>query len=158
MTITTPVPPGTKFGSIPYGDGEHVPVNLLVDSDGNDPFAAVVSGLASVADTLTDVVAALQGTLAVALPAGASTEEKQDDTIASIEASALLEVPFPITPHATNALTRPTKAIAIVTGGTVVFRPVGSLTDVTVTLPPGLFPLPATHIRATSSAAGLTGF
>lgn len=92
------------------------------------------------------------------LPTGASTAAKQDEAIALLEAGAALDAAFAITPHATDPLERETKAIAIVTGGTVVYRHPDEGSDRTVTLPAGFFPLRATHIRATSTAVNLTGF
>lgn len=92
------------------------------------------------------------------LPTGAATAAKQDQTAALIEATVALDAPFAITPHATDPLERETKAISLVTGGTVVYRHPDEGSDRTITLPSGLFPLRATHIRATSTAADLTGF
>lgn len=109
------------------------------------------------------IISALGGTLAVSatalpLPAGAATAAKQDQIITPLDAMVSTAAPFDITPHATNALPRPIKALSITTAGTVVFRHPDEGSDRTVTLPAGLFPIRATHIRATSTAAGLTGF
>jgi len=93
----------------------------------------------------------------VPLPTGAATSAKQDAVKASIDATSLTDIPFPITPGS-SALSRQIKAIAIAVGGDVVFTPAGGGADVTVTLPAGMFPLPATHILSGTTATGLTGF
>ena len=95
---------------------------------------------------------------ALPLPAGAATSARQDEAKAAIQALGPQGAAFAITPHATNALERQIGGIAVVTGGTIVYRYPGESTDRTITLPAGFFPLVATHIRATSTAAGLTGF
>lgn len=114
------------------------------------------SGSVSVAPASDATFAVSAATLP--LPAGAATSAKQDAAADLLEAGVVLDAPFAITPHASNALEREIKAIAIVTGGTVVFRHPNEGSDRTITLPAGMFPLRATHIRATSTAATLTGF
>ena len=87
-----------------------------------------------------------------------ATSAKQDEAKAAIQALGPQGAAFAITPHATNALERQIGGIAVVTGGTIVYRYPGESTDRTITLPAGFFPLVATHIRDSSTAAGLTGF
>ena len=118
--------------------------------------AATDAGLTAIANALGETLTVEAD--ALPLPSGAATSAKQDEATAAIEAVSLVDAPFAITPHATNALPRQIKAIAIVTGGDIAFRSPGASADATITLPAGLFPLPATHIRATSTAEGLTGF
>lgn len=89
---------------------------------------------------------------------GVATAAKQDDLKA---ATAVTLPPFPITPHATNALERPIIGIAVKTAGTIVFHHPADTTgtDRTIDVPAGFYPMGgATHIRATSTATGLTGF
>jgi len=93
------------------------------------------------------------------LPSGAATAAKQDEIKASIDATALVLPPFPITPHATDPLPRQITAIALQEAGDVTFRAPGAGSDETVSLPAGMFPFPATHIRVSgTTATGLTGF
>jgi hypothetical protein len=180
--LTTPIPDDTELASKDIG-GVQYPKNLLTDHAGADvlgtvtesPTANTVLGrLKAAVDGLVEVAALLQGELTVAgdfypetqpvsatalpLPTGAATAEKQDAVKASIDATALVGIPFPITPHASNALARPTKAISVQVAGTLVFRPPSGSEDITISVPAGLLPIPATHIRATSTATGLTGY
>lgn len=81
----------------------------------------------------------------------AATSAKQDLALPTGPA-------FPITPHATNPLERVINGLAIISGGTVIYRHPAEGADRTVTLPAGLFPLRASHIRTGGTATGLTGF
>jgi len=133
------------------------------DVSSADPLPVALPTDAASATKQDGIIAALGETLAVAaetlpLPAGAATSAKQDQMITPLDAMISTAAPFDITPHATNALERPIKAVSITVAGTIVFRHPDEGTDRTVTLPAGLFPLRATHIRATSTATGLTGF
>lgn len=86
---------------------------------------------------------------------GVATAAKQDALLA---ATAITLAPFAITPDPTAALPRPITAIAIVTGGSIIYRHPAEGSDRTVTLPAGFFPFPAAYIRTGGTASGLTGF
>lgn len=87
-----------------------------------------------------------------------ATSAKQDEATALLSQLVPSAAPFAITPHASNPLERETDAIAIKTAGTLVFRYPGAGSDTTLDLPVGFFPIKATHVRATSTAAGISGF
>lgn len=87
-----------------------------------------------------------------------ATSAKQDEAMAAIQSLGPQGPAFAITPHATNALERQIGALSIITAGTIVYRYPGESSDRTITLAAGFYPLVATHIRDTSTAAGLTGF
>ena len=64
-----------------------------------------------------------------------------------------------VTPHDSNALTRPIRMLTINVGGTVSYIGWDGTTYTTDTLPPGSYPMFATHIRSTgTTATGLTGW
>lgn len=64
----------------------------------------------------------------------------------------------PITPHDTNPVNVPHRAILIAGAGNLACRPVGEQTDRTIAVPAGLLYLPMKYIRATSTTAtGITG-
>lgn len=67
---------------------------------------------------------------------------------------------FAITPHDSNALPSPCKAIRANTAGNVVFRAIDSAADVTMAVAVGelLPPVIVTHVRATGTTASLHGF
>jgi len=69
-----------------------------------------------------------------------------------------LEHAFAITPHATNELDRITRAIHIGTSGDLVCRFVGDTSDVTIPGAVGFLPFRLSHVRDTSTAAGIVGF
>jgi hypothetical protein len=174
--LTTPIGSGTVLATKDLG-GRQLPLNGISDQTGADAMGLVTASpdattllgrLKAIADAIIsrlpaigaqDAAESLSVTpssdgFAVTVPAGA-TSAKQDELQAAIAATAPA---FAITPHATNALERQIIAIAIVTGGDIVYRHPDDADDRTITLPAGFFPLVATHIRDTSSAEGLTGF
>lgn len=67
---------------------------------------------------------------------------------------------FAITPHNSNALPFPCKALRANTAGNVVFRAINSPDDVTLAVAAGelLPPVIVTHVRATGTTATLHGF
>jgi len=154
--ITVPVSDGTTLATKDIG-GVQYQKSLIVDQAGADAIGLVTAtpGATTLLGRLKAIADALAGTIGISaaalpLPVGAATSAKQD-------AVALTDIPFPITPGS-SALSRQIKALAIAVGGDVVFTPAGGGDDVTVTLPAGLFPLPATHILSGTTATGLTGF
>jgi hypothetical protein len=210
--FTTPVPAGSQVATKDIG-GVHYAKNIITDELGADAFGlvgaspnanTVLGRLKAVVDGIADVVAELQGSLAITatglplpagaatnatlisilnalagnltvtgtffqatqpvsaaalpLPAGAATSAKQDSEIAQLNAMVSRAAPFDITPHATNALAREIVGLSITGAGTVIFRHPDEGTDRTVTLPAGLYPMRATHIRTGGTATGLTGF
>jgi len=162
--ITTPVASGTTLATQDIGSGVHASKIMAVDSTGADAIGVVgaAPGANTILGRLKAIADALAGTIGISatdlpLPIGAATSAKQDAVKASIDATSLTDIPFPITPGS-SALSRQIKALAIAVGGDVVFTPAGGGADVTVTLPAGMFPLPATHILSGTTATGLTGF
>lgn len=67
---------------------------------------------------------------------------------------------FAVVPHDTNPLPFSCKALRANTAGNVVFRPIDSAVDVTLTAAAGelLPPTIITHVRATGTTASLHGF
>ncbi|MDX3884036.1 MAG: hypothetical protein QHC65_06415 [Sphingomonas sp.] len=162
--ITTPVGTATVLATKEIS-GAHASKIVVVDQAGGDvvgqavesPAAFSIAGrLKAIADKLLETIAV--SATALPLPAGAATAAKQDEAAAAIQALAPSAAPFAITPHATNALERQIKAISVVTGGDITFRYPGETSDRTIPVPAGFYPLVATHIRATTTATGLTGW
>lgn len=61
-----------------------------------------------------------------------------------------------ITPHATNALPRPTRSIYVCTAGSLVCRFINDSTDTTFpAVGQGLLPFRLTHVRSTGTAANI---
>lgn len=174
---TTPLPAGTDIAET-IGGKAHSRA-ILFDVAGADAMGAVgaspaantmLGRLKAIADAIATVVGHVDGIeglltalngyvdgLEAALAAQA-TAAKQDEAKAAIQALAPSAAPFAITPHATNALERQIRAISVVTGGDITFRYPGEGADRTITVPAGFYPLSATHIRATTTASGLTGW
>ena len=172
--VTTPIADGTAMATKDLG-GVHIPKNAIVDQAGADavglvtttPAANTILGrLKAIYDALTSPASGIffpttqpVSAASLPLPTGAATSAKQDAIKASIDATALVLPPFPITPHASNALPRQITAISLQEAGDVTFRAPGAGSDETVSLPAGMFPFPATHIRVSgTTATGLTGF
>ncbi len=65
---------------------------------------------------------------------------------------------FAITPHDTNALTQPTRLLAVGVAGTVKVDFYEGGTGITLTLPSGVFPLRVKRVYATgTTATGIVG-
>jgi len=162
--ITSPVPDGTTLATKDIG-GVQYQKSLITDQAGADAVGLVTASPAAttILGRLKAIADALAGTLGISatslpLPTGAATSANQAAVKASIDAGSLAGLaPFPITPGS-SALTRPIVALSVATGGTVIYTPTSGGGDVTVTLPAGYFPLPATHIKAGGTAEGLTGW